>query len=512
MQIVRPVVLVAVPALLALLPEPARAQLAVTPYGLSNGFSLSTFATGFPTNPNPFGPFPIGPLGISIRPNGSVLVSTLNGELRSFPFDTPIPGPVQSAATLSPIASLGSGNACGMTYMATGLYLAQQTAGQVVRISESGAVLAAIAPVPHATAICGFPQFASAPGTLGYVGHMFVSSAGGPAATDVITEVDPSLPYGSAASVFLTASADGLCFTSSGAYLLAASGPGLRMWNMATKALAFEATVPGSDGIAIGTGALLGKVYLNCTNGTVVEVVYDQSPGVGPELDPPAGGSINTICTNGTRGDFIASDRLVASGTLYPSLLLTQSDEIVRLDPPGGGFFGPPDSIDGLIGDCDSNGFNDAAEIAASPFKDLDFDGRLDVCEGLSANKATLPLLAGGTQQLSIHPGTWFHNQPYLTLGSFSGTLPGTPVDGVLVPLNVDNYTLLTLTSPNSATLPGSLGLLNAAGLGAGGVAIPPGAPLVLLGLTLNHATVFLDVSVPMVSGATNSVRVAFTL
>src|SRR5262249_41086186 len=86
------------------------------------------------------------------------------------------------------------------------------------------------------------------------------------------------------------------------------------------------------DGVAIGLGVLSNFLYVNNNNGTVVEINLLTN-------------ALVTIATGGSRGDFIATDPAQpSSGFGFPSLLLTQTDTILRLDPPGGGWFGPPTS------------------------------------------------------------------------------------------------------------------------------------------------------------------------
>src|SRR4051794_11399741 len=81
------------------------ASLMLTPAGAAQGFSLLTFATGFPTSGQLNGQG--GPVGIAFTPGGGVLVSDLPGNVRLFPTD--VDG--QSAGSFAPAQNYGANNA-----------------------------------------------------------------------------------------------------------------------------------------------------------------------------------------------------------------------------------------------------------------------------------------------------------------------------------------------------------------------------------------------------------------
>ena len=100
-----------------------------------------------------------------------------------------------------------------------------------------------------------------------------------------------------------------------------------------------------------------------------------------------------------------------------------------------------------------------------------------------------LSVAAGGTQAFALEAGAPLGSLPYLLLGSLSGSWPGFPIDGELLPLNVDAYTLTSLLAPNAPPLSGSFGVLDAQGQGAAAFSLPPSPALTaLVGLELNHA------------------------
>ena len=91
---------------------------------------------------------------------------------------------------------------------------------------------------------------------------------------------------------------------------------------------------------------------------------------------------------------------------------------------------------------------------------------------------------------LTFETGAPLSGSFYLVLGTLSGTSPGLPWEGFLLPLNVDAYTFLTLTGPNQGSFMNTFGVLDANGSGAADIVLPPGSAPGLAGLTLHHAAV----------------------
>jgi hypothetical protein len=158
---------------------------------------------------------------------------------------------------------------------------------------------------------------------------------------------------------------DGIVFTKSGQYLMGVDSIGLRVFDLTQLPLLLSPvyTVPITlgDGIALGQGtALAGKAYVNTNDGNLWEVVYDIDPSNGNGFNPPPSPIVNLVATGGSRGDFIAVDihhpcaPSGPNGQHWPSMLITQSDRIVRIDPPDGGWFGPPFSVMAVINDNQS--------------------------------------------------------------------------------------------------------------------------------------------------------------
>ncbi len=277
------------------------AGLTVTTAGKAAGFSLSTFATGFPNSGG------IGPFGTVFPANGGVLVSDDLGNVRRFPTDTD----GQNAAMVPPVSGANYPNsATGMARVGANLYLMMTSRNQIAQISDDGTLERVVATVPSPLGVALNPLD----------GHLFVSSFNAK-----IYDVNPLT---GAVSVFLDVAPDGLAVDPSAGILYAAfdgaaNGDRVEGFNITTKAMVFQSgtIAAGPDGIALGTGPVAGKLFVNTNGGTVVELNLETA-------------AQTVIASGGSRGDFVAVDPY--NGTL----LLTQTDRIMRLVP--GVFVIPP--------------------------------------------------------------------------------------------------------------------------------------------------------------------------
>src|SRR5262245_52654944 len=105
--------------LLFLAAKPASAGLVLTPAGVAQGFSLSTFASGFPTLDSGVPGHGYGPFGIGFPAGGAVLVLDIFGDMRRFPTDTD--GQIASSATVT--QNYGLGNAGDIATSGGHLYM-----------------------------------------------------------------------------------------------------------------------------------------------------------------------------------------------------------------------------------------------------------------------------------------------------------------------------------------------------------------------------------------------------
>src|SRR5690606_31296558 len=106
-------------------------------------------------------------------------------------------------------------------------------------------------------------------------------------------------------------------------------------------------------------------------------------------------------------------------------------------------------------------------------------------CASLAASATGISASSGGSLQWSLDAGPAFAGQVYVLIGSLSGSAPGFDLGGVHVPIELDAYTALLLTAPNST---GAFSFINVGQLDAAGSAVTtlrlPVLPSVVVGLT----------------------------
>ena len=286
----------------------ARADMVLTSAGLAKGFKLTTFASGFPTIESGTPGRAYGPFGIGFPSTGAVLVSDIFGDMRRFPTDTD----GQSAGSVPIVQNYGLFNAADIAASAGRLYM--DLPDRVIQINPDGTFNQFIVPLTANGGMVANPL----------TGHLFVSVED-PAHQQVL-DVDPlaktAVPF-----VDTALSPDGAAFRADGSIFYVSAliefSPGHVLgFNTSTRALVFDSGIirDGPDGIALGTGVLAGKMYVNTNGGRLVEI--DLTTLMQTE-----------IATGGSRGDFVKVD------PNNDSLLLIQSDSILRLTAPAGGGF-----------------------------------------------------------------------------------------------------------------------------------------------------------------------------
>ncbi|TAJ21683.1 MAG: hypothetical protein EPO68_04295 [Planctomycetota bacterium] len=130
-------------------------------------------------------------------------------------------------------------------------------------------------------------------------------------------------------------------------------------------------------------------------------------------------------------------------------------------------------------------------------------------CAPLVGTPIGVALQDGGSQDLTLSLPA-YAGKPYLVLGSISW-VPGfsfpTPVDGLLVELTPDAWTMITLQYANQAPLfHSTFGVLDAFGNARPRLTLPSNAPSELAGLSLHHAALVIDPTVAQVVAATSAV------
>jgi len=139
--------------------------------------------------------------------------------------------------------------------------------------------------------------------------------------------------------------------------------------------------------------------------------------------------------------------------------------------------------------------------LGAPRIQDVDGDGTAAVnvgaveggslAEQLQPMPCEVSLSAGGDQDLRLRAGPSGALAIYRILGSASGTTPSIDLgDGLFLPLAVDAYFGLTVSSPLAGAFGNFPGILNAQGEASAFLSVPAGADPSLAGLVLHHAFV----------------------
>jgi sugar lactone lactonase YvrE len=265
------------------------AGLTLTPAGVAQGLSLTTFADGFPSSSS------VGPLGVAFV-NGTVLASDYPGNVRIFPNDSD-----GQHAGNAPIAqNYGGTNAVDLAQVGSNIYMTRQGIGDLVQINNNGTFNQVIVTgMPAATGLAADPLN----------GHLFVSTLGNGTIWDVDPIAKTKVP-------FVNVSADGLSVSPDGHTLYATVNSNTILgFDTTSKAQVFNSGIIANspDGTAAGTGPLFSNfVFANTNGGTVVEINLTTL-------------AQTTIATGGSRGDFVTVDPTTNT------LLITQTDSIIRL-------------------------------------------------------------------------------------------------------------------------------------------------------------------------------------
>jgi len=306
-------ILSAVPAvLIALAAVPARAQLVITPAGAADGFSISTFATGFAFNG-------LGPLGSSINSLGQVIVNS-SADSSNYVFNDvdgqTVAGAVSHTAfsAFPPAMTLADGSVWtsgGFTGPNAGHFIKLNADGSINTVySNSSGTTSGLDPT-------------NGMWTDPVNGHVIATGS------SEIYDIDVS---GATPTfrVITGASPDGLTVSADGSTVYGAVGGGIEGWNIATGAVvfAFLGLDGGSDGMGIiSGGSLNGDIVVNSNNGIL-------------ELVNPTTRAVTVIANGGTRGDYTSAD--TTNGTLF----LSQNSIVQRLSCGSGcSIGGPPPGV-----------------------------------------------------------------------------------------------------------------------------------------------------------------------
>jgi hypothetical protein len=295
-----------------LLTGPAHAQLALTAQGTADGFTLTTFLSGYPSEQ-------YGPLSQGILPDGNVVTGSAFPSPGTIYVFKDTDNQTLSMALSSATYTYTTGNPQYAIATAGGqVYGAQAFGGTYEHFDNTGA---------H-TAIAGLPSnLSSWLGMWGdpVNGHIVSSSNQG------IVDINPLT--GTVRVIYAVGSCcDGVTVSPDGKTVYAESGGNILAINYTTGALlttySGNGHSPDGTGVIAG-GKLSGDIVVNNNDGTV-------------GLIDITTGAETIIATGGTRGDFVSPD--TSNGTLF----LSQDERIDRLScgkgcSIGGGGTGVPE-------------------------------------------------------------------------------------------------------------------------------------------------------------------------
>jgi hypothetical protein len=287
-------------------PVRAQAGLTLTPAGVADGFTLSTYATGVGGNNYSF--LAAAPL---LNPNVGTMavIDYSHGLLRSY---ADVDGQTYGSAlnSVSFPSAVNIADTGGQTYatqlgVAGGLYSVSNSLG-LTPVSVTG----------------GFtPAYGFAGNPVS--GHLLAYGNG--SAGSGVYDINPLT--GANSLVVAGSSFDGVSVSPDGTIVYVENNSNSILgYNISTHALVFNASSSHSPD---GTGAISGGLY----NGYVIANNNDGTVS----LFDPTGTTQTIIASGGTRGDFTSPD------TNDGTLLLSEYDFSYRLSAPGGNFGGVPE-------------------------------------------------------------------------------------------------------------------------------------------------------------------------
>ncbi len=282
---------------------PVDASLTLTPAGIADGFTLSTFVSGYNAS--------YGPLAQGILPSGNVITGSLITPGPHIYVFADVDGQTLSSALSATPYVCATGN-CNFAMTTAGgqVYGAQAFGGHYLHFANDGSSS------PIGGTVAGLTSF------LGMWadpvnGHIISASNSG------LVDIDPL------AGTFRVINAglfpDGVSVSPDGTTAYVENGGTIQSYSIATGVLIHTFITGHSPD---GTGVITGGIF----NGDVVVNNNDGTVGL---LDPITS-AYTLIATGGTRGDFVSPD--LNNGTLF----LSQNEQVVRLTCGADCSFVPP--------------------------------------------------------------------------------------------------------------------------------------------------------------------------
>lgn len=277
-------------ALLGLV-APAQASLTLTQAGIDDGFTLSTFVSGYNAQ--------YGPLAQGISPDGHVITgSLLNQQIYVF---NDVDNQTLGNAVASVHYNCETGN-CNFAMATAGgqVYGAQLIGGVYYHFANNGT----FAPIPNLQAdnLFGYTGMWGDPVN----GHLIAASTQG------LVDINPVA--GTYRVINAGLRPDGVTVTPDGTIAYVENGGTIQSYRMSDGGLIntfFTGHSPDGTGVITG-GIFNGDVIVNNNDGTV-------------GLLNPTTGDFVIIANGGTRGDFVSVD--TSNGTLF----LSQNEQVARL-------------------------------------------------------------------------------------------------------------------------------------------------------------------------------------
>jgi PEP-CTERM motif-containing protein len=280
--------------------------LTLTPDGIADGFTLTTFVSGYS-----FGGY--GPLAQGIAPNGDVITGSA-GDGKIYVFHDVDGQTLASAVSATPYAALTGNPNYAMTTAGGQVYGAQLQGSAPYELFNSNGTHAAI---PGLTATNFLGMWGNSVN-----GHIIAASEQG------LIDIDP------VAGTFRVINAglfpDGVSVSPDGKTAYIAIGGCVQSYDIATGAFAGLNVCVGHG--PDGTGVISGGKF----NGDIIVNNNDGTVGLIDVLT----GTEDIIASGGSRGDFVSPD--TSNGTLF----LSQIESVMRLScGPGCSIGGGPGPV-----------------------------------------------------------------------------------------------------------------------------------------------------------------------
>lgn len=288
----------------------ARASLILTAVGITDGFSLSVFASGISNNGS------YGPMGTATTSSGNVLVTDFGGSPPSTLSWMDVDG--QTPGTALANSSVGTSN-FGITNAQGRIYAVDLFAGNIDLLNDDGSFNSVFLALPGGTNGDG-----NGITTDPVNGHIYVDSGNG------INDIDPVTK---AVRHVNNAIGDGITVSPDGNTVYVSGGGTVTGYSTITgAATGLSVSIAGADGVGViqSTNMFNGYLVVNTNDGFV-------------DLVNPTTAVVTIIANGGSRGDFVGVDN--NNGTLF----LSQTDSVDRLSCGPGCGFGLPTPEPGTI-------------------------------------------------------------------------------------------------------------------------------------------------------------------